>query len=71
VPFLGLWLDAPVPVLEARLRSRRGDASDADVEVLRHQLATGAGDLAWHRLNAGGTPDAVFADAKRLPAFAA
>jgi hypothetical protein len=71
VPFLGLWLDAPVPVLEARLRSRRGNASDADAEVLRRQLVTGTGDLAWHRLDAGGAPDAVFADAQRLPAFAA
>lgn len=35
VPFLGLWLDAPLPVLEARIVARRNDASDATVAVLR------------------------------------
>ncbi|MGH7042084.1 MAG: AAA family ATPase [Acetobacteraceae bacterium] len=33
--FVGLWLEAPLPVLEARLASRTGDASDATVAVLR------------------------------------
>jgi aminoglycoside phosphotransferase family enzyme/predicted kinase len=35
VRFLGLWLHAPLPVLEARVAARRGDASDATVAVLR------------------------------------
>jgi aminoglycoside phosphotransferase family enzyme/predicted kinase len=35
VPFIGMWLDAPMPVLEGRLASRSGDASDATVSVLR------------------------------------
>jgi predicted kinase len=35
VPFLGIWLDAPLPVLEARIAARAGDASDATVAVLR------------------------------------
>jgi uncharacterized protein len=35
VPFLGLWLEAPLPVLEARISGRRHDASDATVDVLR------------------------------------
>lgn len=71
VPFLGLWLDAPIPVLEARLRGRQGDASDADVAVLQRQLTTGAGCLDWHRLDAAGTPDTVLEAARRLPAIAA
>ncbi len=40
VPFLGIWLDAPLPVLEARIAGRRGDASDATVAVL-HEAARG------------------------------
>ena len=38
VPFLGVWLDAPLAVLEARIAGRRGDASDATVAVL-HEAA--------------------------------
>jgi predicted kinase len=33
--FLGVWLQAPLAELEARVAARRGDASDADVDVLR------------------------------------
>jgi aminoglycoside phosphotransferase family enzyme/predicted kinase len=35
VPFLGLWLEAPLPELEARIAARRHDASDATIAVLR------------------------------------
>ena len=38
IPFLGIWLHAPLTVLEARIASRHGDASDATVSVL-HQAA--------------------------------
>ena len=36
--FLGLWLTAPIPVLEARIADRVGDASDATPTVL-HAMA--------------------------------
>ncbi len=35
VRFVGLWLHAPLPVLESRVAARQGDASDATVAVLR------------------------------------
>jgi len=57
--FLGLWLDAPVAVLKDRVRSRRGDASDADVSVLELQLAQDRGEMRWHLLDASGTPEAT------------
>jgi len=38
VPFWGLWLAAPASTMEARLRARRHDASDASPEVLTQQL---------------------------------
>jgi len=46
VRFLGVWLDAPLSVLEARVRSREGDASDATVAVLQQAAKAdpGAGD---------------------------
>jgi aminoglycoside phosphotransferase family enzyme/predicted kinase len=35
VAFLGLWLEAPLPMLEARISDRQHDASDATIAVLR------------------------------------
>lgn len=63
VPFEGLWLDAPVDVLEARITARRGDASDADVAVLRRQLEAPLGGIGWTRLDASGTVEATLAAA--------
>ena len=40
--FLGVWLTAPVTVLEARIAARSGDASDATIAVLRAAVARGA-----------------------------
>jgi uncharacterized protein len=46
IPFVGVWLHAPLAVLEARIGARRRDASDATVSVLRKatQNDPGAGD---------------------------
>ena len=50
--FLGFWLEASPEILEERLERRRGDASDATVEVLRSQQAVRTGPIAWRRLDA-------------------
>jgi aminoglycoside phosphotransferase family enzyme/predicted kinase len=52
VPFIGLWLEAPEPVLIARTEQRRNDPSDADANVIRMQRAQGAGEIAWCRIDA-------------------
>jgi predicted kinase len=53
VPFHGAWLEAPAPVLEARVSGRTGDASDATLEVLRDQIARHGGDtVAWPTVDA-------------------
>ena len=52
VPFIGLWLDAPEPVLSARTERRRNDPSDADANVIRMQRAQGAGEIGWWRIDA-------------------
>ncbi|QEX14785.1 hypothetical protein FRZ44_00600 [Hypericibacter terrae] len=54
VGFTGLWLEAPAAILEARVRDRRGDASDADALVLRRQLERSAGPMTWRILGAAG-----------------
>lgn len=64
VAFAGLWLDAPAEVLERRVTGRQGDASDADVAVLRQQLTYNLGRIAWTRIDAGCDAASV-ADAAR------
>ena len=62
VPFDGIWLEAPRAVLEARLRGRKGDASDADVAVLEAQLAYQLGEMRWARMDVSGDPTQVEAE---------
>jgi predicted kinase len=50
--FTGLWLDAPVDTLVARVEARQQDASDATTAVVREQISRDIGGLDWARLNA-------------------
>lgn len=52
LPFDGIWLEAPIDVLRARIAGRSGDASDATEAVLLRAAAADAGPIAWHRLAA-------------------
>lgn len=52
VPFRGAWMTAPLPVLEARVAARTGDASDATVEVLRAQAARAERPAGWLEIDA-------------------
>jgi len=55
VPFHGVWLDAPIEVLEGRVAARTGDASDATVAVLHDQLAKlDPAGVSWTRVAAEG-----------------
>jgi uncharacterized protein len=53
VPFLGIWLEAPLPVLEARIAARAGDASDATVAVLHGSVKDNPGAGDWLSVDAG------------------
>jgi len=61
VAFSGIWLNAPQAKLEARVAARRGDASDATVEVVRRQIAEtrppGPDEPDWRIFDASGSPD--------------
>jgi len=59
VPFAGLWLEAPAPVLISRVERRGPDVSDAGNDVIRRQLAARLDSLRWHRLDASGTRQQV------------
>ncbi|HWT09327.1 MAG TPA: AAA family ATPase, partial [Roseomonas sp.] len=50
IPFDGLWLEAPIDVLRARIAGRSGDASDATEAVLLRAAAVDPGPVTWHRL---------------------
>lgn len=71
VPFTGLWLFAPVELLFDRVEVRTGDASDADVAVVRSQVAIEPGQIAWAAVDASGTPQHVLEAALRASGAAA
>jgi aminoglycoside phosphotransferase family enzyme/predicted kinase len=60
VMFKGIWLEAPVDVLQRRVSDRVNDASDATVEIIQKQLDVDTGPVSWQRVNAEGTPAQVF-----------
>lgn len=66
VPFVGLWLEAAEPVLISRVQGRGPDASDAGIDVIRHQLARRLDALRWHRYDASGTRQQVSDDVGKL-----
>jgi uncharacterized protein len=67
VPFSGLWLAAPASTMEARLRARCHDASDASPKVLAQQLRQYAGPIDWVIIDAGtGSEDCLSAARRAL-----
>jgi aminoglycoside phosphotransferase family enzyme/predicted kinase len=61
VTFIGVWLTAPPALLEARIRERRHDASDADLGVLHAALARDPGAIGWHAVDTTNADDAAAA----------
>lgn len=61
--FAGLWLVAPIEVLCARVAAREGDASDADVQVVRQQLSYDVGSIDWQTIDCNAEPGEVHARA--------
>ena len=59
VPFDGIWLDAPLAVLEARVAGRTNDASDATVATLQDQLARHTSQVQWRHVDVSGDVDAA------------
>ena len=59
VRFDGVWLQAPPAVLEARVAARVGDASDANVAVLRDQLGRDVGPMSWRVFDASRPVDEI------------
>jgi hypothetical protein len=64
VPFVGLWIDAPREILARRIAERPLDISDATLPVLDAQLATGRGQIDWHRLDGADNAATVLENAR-------
>jgi len=64
VRFRGLFLDTDLATRLARIEARRGDASDADVAVVRAQEHYDLGPLGWARIDASGLPADTLARAQ-------
>jgi hypothetical protein len=60
--FHGFWLEAPEQVLARRIAGRRGDASDATVDVLRAQMNNITPPADWTRVNAARSVDQIAAE---------
>ena len=70
VPFVGIWLEAPIEVLHARVDAREGDASDADGAIVDLQSHHDVGDLSgWHRLDSSGTREDLLGRVRELCEF--
>ena len=54
VGFAGLWLEAPLSDLVARVDQRAGDASDARADTVALQAERGTGAIDWQVIDAGG-----------------
>ena len=67
IPFVGLWLQAPLPLLEARIAVRQNDASDATVAVL-HAASRGNPQAgAWVAVDASDADQALAQARAALP----
>lgn len=67
VPFVGIWLDAPVAARLERLAARGPDASDATAELVVRQSRQTVGALGpWHVLDATLPLPMLLAHARRL-----
>ncbi|WP_311276048.1 AAA family ATPase [Methylobacterium sp. WCS2018Hpa-22] len=58
-PFQGVWLQAPMVTLTARIERRRLDPSDATVDVLAAQVKRDCGRITWRRVDARLAPEAL------------
>jgi aminoglycoside phosphotransferase family enzyme/predicted kinase len=63
VPFTGLWLEAPEPVMRERVAARTGDVSDATPEVVEEQLGYDIGPQTFAVIDANRPLDQVAASA--------
>lgn len=65
IAFHGFWLDVPADLLKARIAKRHDDASDADAQVLSHQLGLDLGHIGWKKIKSGNDKSATLKALRR------
>lgn len=66
VPFIGLFLEAPLGIRLSRIEARVGDASDARATVATAQESYDLGPMAWSRIDAAADIDLTAESAQRV-----
>ena len=67
VPFVGLWLDAPLSVREERVKTRLRNPSDVrDRAELDSQLQLDTGKITWHKIMTDKTREKTLQEALRI-----
>ena len=64
VAFDGLWLWTEPETALARIETRTTNASDADQDVLRHQLKQDLGPMSWVKIHTGDSKEAALASGR-------
>jgi len=64
--FVGLWLETNADEMRKRVARRRNDASDATADVVDKQLDYDLGVITWTRVDASGSPHAIYERAMRV-----
>ncbi len=55
VRFDGVWLEAPIEVMQSRVGERQHNASDATADVVIAQTCYNIGEMRWQRIDSSGT----------------
>lgn len=66
VPFCGIFLHARLETRLHRVKHRKGDASDANAEVVRAQESYDAGASEWERVDSSGDAEATLRAALKI-----
>ena len=64
--FRGVWLEADIAALKARVSNRVSDASDATPDVIDLQSRYDLGYMNWTRIDASGTADDTSRAVRRM-----
>ena len=64
--FTGIWLEAPVETLMARVDARKADASDANSKIVARQTVENIGAMSWNDVRADRAAAEVLAEAMSL-----
>ena len=66
LPFNGLWVSASPEIMAERIAKRKGNVSDATVEVLQQQLNYDLGTVSWSKVDSSGPGKATVTSAMTI-----